>query len=163
MLEQGIGGTVGAIGSGLSAGMMTGNVWAGIGVGAMSGAAAVGDAAILNKQLAEKRDLKTDLFNFSLRNVQAQPKTLVKTGSDDYNNKIWITLEYYSCTDIEKEALKEKLKYNGMTVMVIGKIADYIQPEQSYIQGQIIRLDTISEDAHLLSVIMSEIAQGVYL
>lgn len=163
MIEQGIGGTVGAIGSGLSAGMMTGNVYAGLAVGAMSGAAAGGDAAILNKKLAEQRDLKTDLFNFSLRNVQAQPKTLVKTGSDDYNNKIWITLEYYSCTDIEKEALKEKLKYNGMTVMVIGKIADYIQPEQSYIQGQIIRLDTISEDAHLLSVIMSEIAQGVYL
>lgn len=163
LLEQGLSSGASAVGTGVGAGMMTGNVGIGLAVGAASVGAGVADLFITQDRIREGKSLKTDLFNYSLRNVQAQPKSLVKTGSDDFNNKIFVTLEYYSCTDVEKEALRNKLKYNGMTVMTIGKISDYIQNEISYIQGQLIRIEGISEDTHMITQIAQEIAKGVYI
>lgn len=163
MLEQGLGAGASAVGTGVAAGVMTGSPVVGIGVGVASAGAGVADLFIAQDKIREGKSLKTDLFNYSLRNVQAQPKTLVKTGADDFNNKIWITLEYYSCTDTEKEALRQKLKYNGMTVMAIGTIAEYIQLEPTYIQGRLIRMLGITEDTHMITQIASEIAKGVYI
>ena len=46
-------------------------------------------------------------------------------------------LEYYTCTEIEKQALRDKIKYNGMTVGTIGKIEDFTDStvEEIYIKG----------------------------
>ena len=71
-------------------------------------------------------------------------------------------LEFYSCTDEEKEALISKLKYNGMTVGKIGKMRDYLRDEISYIKGQLIRIE-LNEDFNYLNEIANEIIKGVYI
>ena len=56
-----------------------------------------------------------------------------------------------------------KLKYNGMTVMTIGKIVDYIRPEETYIKGRLIRLESIPDDFHMVNSIADELYKGVYI
>lgn len=112
----------------------------------------------------EAKSYLIDQYNLNLRNIQARQDTLTKVGADDFNNKIWCTLEEYSCTDIEKEAYLNKIKYNGMTINCIGKIKDYIYNNNiSYVQARIIMIDDLSEDDHLIMTIKNEIAMGVYL
>ena len=81
----------------------------------------------------------------------------------DINNKLYPFLEYYSCTDEEKTALRNKLIYNGMTVMTIGKPEEYIiSGNPKFLQGQLIRYnDGESSDYHLITEIANEIHKGV--
>ena len=62
-----------------------------------------------------------------------------------------------------QQALKDKIKYNGMTVGRIGKIASFIQPDYSYIKAQLIRLEGIDEDTQYLNEIANEINKGVFI
>ena len=105
----------------------------------------------------------TDNFNYQLGNIQALPYSLSKCDTLTYNNKYFPFIEYYTCTDQEKEVFKLKMKYNGMTVMRIGKISDYLKPDRSYIKGQLIRLENIAEDNHLINDIFEELDKGVYI
>lgn len=111
----------------------------------------------------ENKSYTIDQFNFQLGNIQALPMSLTKSSALTYNNKIWPILEYYTATDVEKEALINKLKYNGMTVMVIDEIRNYLQLEPSFIQGQMIRLEDLSDDSHIAYAIYDEIKKGVYI
>ena len=151
-------GTVGALGNAIGAGLATGNVGVGIG-SAIAGAADVG---LQIAQQQETLDYTKDLFGYNLGNIQAIPTNLVKTTAFTYNNKIFPILEFYTCTDVEKQALRDKITYNGMTVMRIGKIEDYVRAEMSYIKGQLIRLQ-VNEDNHLLEAIRQEVNKGVYV
>lgn len=108
-------------------------------------------------------DQTKDLFGYNLGNIQALPYSLTKIGALNNNNKLYPFVEYYTCTDEEKEALRQKLKYNGMTLMRIDKIANYIQAEPSYIKGQLIRCESISNDYYLLNTIAQELNKGVYI
>ena len=111
----------------------------------------------------ENKSYITDQFNFQLGNIQALPMSLTKSSALTYNNKIWPILEYYTATSIEKEAFKRKLKYNGMTVMIIDEIKNYLQLEPSFIQGQMIRLEDLIDDSHIAYEIYDEIKKGVYI
>ena len=72
-------------------------------------------------------------------------------------------IEYFKATAQEEEALREKLSYNGMTVMKIGKIVDYqLDSGVSFIQGKLIRLLDVGESA-IASEIYNEIYKGVYI
>lgn len=147
-----------AVGTGLGAG--GGMIGAALGIGsALTGAM---DVALQIGQQQEELDFKKDLFGYNLGNIQALPNSLTKTTAFTYNNKIFPILEYYTCTAEEKQALRDKIKYNGMTVMRIGKIEDYLQIEPSYIKGQLIRLQ-VNEDNHLLEAIRQEVNKGVYV
>ena len=149
---------IGVLGNAVGSGLATGNV--GIGVGsAISGAVDIG---LQVAQQQETLDYTKDLFGYQLGNIKAIPTNLTKTTAFTYNNKIFPILEYYTCTEEEKQALRDKIKYNGMTVMRIGKIEDYIQAEPSYIKGQLIRLQ-VNEDNHLLEAIRQEVNKGVYV
>jgi hypothetical protein len=120
----------------------------------------------LNDRLrAEAIDYTRDNFGYQLENIQALPHMLTKIGAFDITNKIFPFLEYYDCTDTEKEALRQKLQYNGMSVGVIGRINDYLSPlgEVSYVKGQIIRLEDIYEDTHVINQISEEIYKGVFI
>ena len=111
-----------------------------------------------------ERDYKKDMFTLQNGNVKALPNSLAKTDPFTYNNKKWPFLEKYTCTDEEKEALRLKLRYNGMNIGRIGKITEYINPsEQRFFQGQLIRDNYIIEDSHMVDAIFSELAKGVYL
>ena len=103
------------------------------------------------------------MHNYSLANIRALPQTLSKTSAYNIDNKYFPFLEYYTCTDKEKQALRDQIKYTGMTVMRTGKIEDYLQEDYSYVQGKMIRIEGIDDDYNLVRNIADEIMKGVYI
>ena len=116
-----------------------------------------------NKKHNEQRSFKSDMFNYELGNVQAIPNALAKNTAFTFNNKLFPFIEFYSCTDVEKEAIKEKIKYNSMTVMKVGTIGQYMNYTEQFIKGQIIRLPDVIDDAHIANEIYNEINKGVFI
>ena len=157
-----VGGAAGA-GSGAIAGAALGGVAGAIAGGLTSLIGAGADYAIQKTLQNEALDYKKDMFGYQLGNIKAMPSSLSKTSAINADNKIFPIIEYYTCTEQEKQALKDKIKYNGMTVGRIGKIASYIQPDYSYIKAQLIRLDGITHDTNYLNEIANEINKGVFI
>lgn len=151
----------GVAGGAIAGSQFGGGIGAAVG-GVASAAGGIADLAINEKLRSEALDLTKDQFNYSLQNIQALPKTLAKISSFDANNKLFPVLEYYTCTDKEKEIFKDKLIYNGMKIMRIDKIASFISDTEQYIKGRLIRID-IDEDTHMVNTIADELNQGVYL
>lgn len=131
------------------------------GVGSLVGG--IADVSVNELLRNDALDLTKDLFGYQLGNIQALPYSLSKTSAYTYNNKYFPFIEYYTCTDQEKQALESKLKYNGMTVMRIGKMEDYIQQNPTYIKGKLIRLEGVNEDYHIVNTIAGELNKGVYI
>ena len=162
----GMAGAKGGIGGAL-AGAATGTATAAIGVGINYG---------LDETLRDEAiDYKKDQFGYNLGNIQALPQSITKTTAFTYNNKIFPILEYYTCTDEEKIALANKIAFNGMTTMRVGKISDFINNEWSYtinnqtiksknyIKGQIIRLEDVNcDDFHIANEIANEVFKGAF-
>lgn len=144
--------TAGTIGAAAQGG------WVG---GVASGVAGAADVAINQYLRKDAVDLTKDQFNYSLENIKALPNTLAKVSSFDFNNKLFPVLEYYSCTDQEKEAYRKKLIFNGMKVMRIDKIKNFITNERHYIKAKIIRINICCN--HLANEIANELNMGVYL
>lgn len=155
------GGSSGAIAGSL----IGGPVGAGL-FGALGGLASIGggiaDYNLSEKLYNENIDFKKDMFGYQLGNIKALPSSLAKTSALTANNKLFPFVEYYSCTDEEVQALKDKLKYNGYSIGRIGKMIDYIQSEPSYIKGRVIRLE-INDDYHAANEIKRELELGVYI
>lgn len=155
----------GVIGGGLKGGVggaIAGGVVGGISAG-LNIASNVKQADWNERAYEEIRDYKIDMFNFNLENIQARPYSITRSSTISYNFKKFPILEYYTCTEGEKKALRDKLKYNGMTVMRIGTISDFISDtEERFVKGQIIRLDNIADDSHLLQDIFNEVNKGLF-
>lgn len=156
---------------GTISGAMAGGMWGGLGgaiVGGVAGAGASlvgGVMDIKNNELLRQEaiDFKRDQFGYQLGNIQALPRTLNKVSSIISISKLFPFLEFYSCTDEEIKALEDKIKYNGMTIMRIGKLEDYINPnDTTYIKGKLIRLE-IDDDYHITNEIANELDKGVYI
>ena len=140
--------------------MGTGGAVAG---GILSAGAGVADVMIGEKLRAEAMDYKRDMFGMQMGNIQALPTNITKTTAFTYNNKLFPILEYYTCTIEERNALLDKLRYNGMTVGRIGKIADYLaNASDQYIKGRIIRIEGVSDDFHYYKAISDEIYKGAF-
>ena len=114
------------------------------------------------KMMEENRQYSIDMYGYNLQNIQAVPTSLTKTSALTYNTRVWPFIEYYTCTDAEKDALKDKMKYNGMTIMKIGKLNDYLLGEDKFYKGRLIRLN-IKVDSHMAYEIYNELNKGVYL
>ena len=112
----------------------------------------------------EAIDFARDNFGFQLGNIKALPNTLNKVSSIVANSKLFPFIEYYTCTNEEREAFNNKLKYNGMTIGRIGKIKDFISPAdiQTYVKGQLIRLEG-KYDTHTVNEIANEFMKGWYI
>lgn len=109
-------------------------------------------------------DNTTLIHNLNIDNIKARADTLKRMTDLAPNRPYHPYMEEYDCTNTEKQALRQKLKYNGMRVGVIGKIADYTVPnELSFVQADLIKLPGFAEDAHMLSTIKSELQKGVYI
>ena len=174
-VTAGVGTVAGAIagaGTGLisSGGNPAGGI-AGAAFGAIS--SGIGGLAdiVINEQLrTEAMDYTRDLFNYNLGNIQALPQTISKVSAFNENNKIFPVLEYYTCTETERLAFLNKIAWNGMTTMTIGKISDYLGnswelsgvEDKGYIKGQLIRLVDTSADFRLVNAISEELYKGVY-
>ena len=158
-IASAVGGAVVGGGTGGLAGGVPGMVAGGIG----SLAAGAIDIGINEKLRAEAMDYKRDMFGMQMGNIQALPTNITKTTAFTYNNKLFPILEYYTCTIEERNALLDKLRYNGMTVGRIGKIADYLaNASDQYIKGRIIRIEGVSDDFHYYKAISDEIYKGAF-
>ena len=155
-------GAINALGTGVTTGVL-----AGAGFGVASGLTSVAGLAqdyYINRQLQnEALDYTRDLFGYNLGNIQALPESLTKVTAFNSNNKIFPILEYYTCTDVERQAFEDKVRWNGMTVMRIGTIQEFIRQEETYIKGKIIRLENINEPTNVLNEIANEINKGVFI
>lgn len=149
------------------------------GYGAIAGAIVGGGASALgglmdlqiNESIrAEQMNFTKDQFRMSLASIQAQPYSLSKTTAFTANNKIFPILEYYTCTDREKEALAEKISQVSMNVGVNGTLREYINKTWSYkdikarnfIKCKILKNDVIKDDFHNLSTLNQELEGGIY-
>ena len=136
---------------------------AGAAVGAVGGAITAGiDYSNTVRMMEENRQYSIDMYGYNLQNIQAIPTSLTKTSALTYNTRVWPFIEYYTCTESERKALKDKIKYNGMTVMKIGQLSDYPLGEDRFYKGQVIRLNT-NMDSHMAYEIYNELKKGVYL
>lgn len=155
--------TTGAI-AGSSIGGGIGAAVGGIGAGVISAALGAQDVYYNMELREEQRALKMDQFGYQLGNIQALPTNLTKVSSFNKNNKLFPFLEYYTCTEVEKQALRDKIKYNGMTVMTIGSVEDYLfNDDYYYIKGKLIRMENVPDDYHVVDVIGEELSKGVYI
>ena len=175
-IANAIAGTVSGAATGATAGAAAGGIGALVGgiVGA-AGAGITGAMDVKYNDMLRKDalDLTKDQFGYQLGNIQAIPTSITKTSALTANNPLVPYVEYYTCSDKEKQALQNKIKYNGMTVMRIGTIQEFLQNEPSYIKGRLIRIEYIDEegklqnsiddDYHLINSIANELNQGVYI
>lgn len=161
-------GTISGAATGAAVGSMAGG-----GVGAVVGGAAgalaslVGGAAdiSLNERLRnEALDYTKDQFGYQLGNIKALPQSLTKISAFNVDNKIFPFVEYYTATQEEKQALRQKLIYNGMTVMTIGTLREYFRPDEyNYFKGKLIRFDNFNGDYHALKTLAEEMYKGVFI
>ena len=161
-----VAGTLQGGATGAMAGSMAGPAGAAFGAVAGTAASLVGGVMDVNMQQSlhnEALDFSRDNFGYQLGNIKALPNTLNKVSSIVANSKLFPFVEYYTCTNEERQALIDKLKYNGMTIGRIGKISDFKHPEgQTYVKGQIIRL-TGKFDTHTINEIANEFNKGWYI
>ena len=134
-------GAIGAIGGGITAGL---------------------DYANTLKMMEENRQYAKDMYGYNLQNIQAIPTSLTKTSALTYNTRVWPFIEYYTCTEDERNALKDKIKYNGMTIMKVSQLRNYLLGQDNFYKGQLIRLN-IKVDSHMAYEIYNELNKGVYL
>lgn len=112
-------------------------------------------------------DKTKTLFNYNLQNIQALPNSISKSNPYNIDNKYVPYLEKYTCSDVEREAFKLKIKYDGMTIMRTGTLRYFLnykdEVEESYIKGAIIRFPNLSEDYNYAKELSNEVGQGFYL
>ena len=155
--------------------LVSGTAKAGMAIGSLSNPVAGGVSAGINlatgvasnimsdKLRDEQVNLKKDLFNYNLQNIQALPQSVSKTAAFNINSKYVPFLEKYTCTEEEKNALRDKLKWQGMTVMRTGQIQDYVWADDTYIEAMPLRLTGLSEDTHTAQAIAQELNMGTYI
>ena len=157
------GGTTGGM-----AGGMVGGPWGAV-AGAVVGtvASGVGGVMDLTMQKELQRDAKDyakDNFKMNLQNIHALPNTLNKVSSLVATSKLFPFIEFYTCTETEREAFRKKLKYNGYTIERIGFIKDFLNPsDTTFIKAKLIRNETITCDADELLEISNELNKGVFI
>lgn len=164
--------------SGAAGGALTGAKLGG-GYGAAAGAAVgfIGGSALsiaggiknnewLARQQGEAKSYMIDMYNYQLGNIKALPQSLTKGDPITYNNKVWPILEEFSCTNEEKQVIRDKIRYNGMTIMAIGTLNDYSKSDDFddvYVKGQLVRLTDVHDDFHIIDAIYQEVDKGFYI
>lgn len=149
-----------AVGTGATVGIMTGNAYAGIGAMAASGTAGLIDVGLGQAAYQNNRQMQKDMFYLNLQTVRARPDTLTKIAAQCANNKLFPFVEYFTCTDTEKEMFRNKLRFEGYSIGIVDKIENWI--DSNYIKATLIRCPA-KEDYHLVSEINNELMKGVYL
>lgn len=164
---------------GTATGAMTGSLYGGVpgavvgGVvgGVSSLAGGIADYRIKEQLRNEAIDYTKDQFGYQLGNIQALPNTISKVSAFNENNKIFPVLEYYTCTEEEKKAVRMKCALNGMTTMVVDSISnywsnslwyeDYEQYSRGYFKCKLIHCPSVA-NYKIYNEISSELYKGVY-
>ena len=161
-LQAGISAFSNAVSTGVIAGGAFGGNTGAV-AGGVSFAAGMADLAIQKKLQKEQISYTTDLFNYNLQNIQALPYTLNKISSFDINSKIFPFLEYYTCTDEEKQAFRENIRLRGMTVNRFDTLNLYLENDFTYIKAKLVRLSNTEIPNAVANQIAFELEKGVYL
>lgn len=152
-----------------------GNPVTSIGAGVASAVAGAFDVYAKDQLRNEAIDFTKDQFSFGLDNIKALPNSLTRISSFNENNKIFPFVEEYDCTDEERQAFYEKMKYNGLQLNVITTIQNNMNTNNyngdpgkagsgmSYFKGKIIRIEGIDDDYHILNAIAGELNKGVFI
>lgn len=157
------GGTAGGMAGGMVGGIPGAIAGAVIGTVA-SGSGGIMDLAMQKELQRDAKDYAKDNFRMNLQNIQALPNTLNKVSSIIATSKIYPFLEYYSCTEQERETFRNKIKYNGMTINRIGYIKDFLEAgETTFIKAKLIRNESIACSSDELLEISNELNKGVYI
>lgn len=169
--QQRIANWLGAAATGGQIGALSeGAVGAGLGVGAglLTGIAGEVDINYGNKLYELNKKYKQDVHNYQLDNIKAMPNSLSKVTSYTKNNQLFVVLEKYEATEVEKEAVAQNVIDYSMNVGVIGKPIDYVYNDWSYngntsrgyFKAQLIKIDL--NTYHESDAISTELARGVY-
>lgn len=163
-------GTITAAAGGAIAGSSMGPIGAIVGGSAAGGATAAAsivggakDVEDMRARQAETLNYKKDMFNMNIENIRAQPNTLTKVSSYCVDNEYFPILEVYDCTDVEKDAFKMKIKYNGMTINRIGVLNTFVVDGEHYYKARLIRLPEDNEDYHFWTSVADEVNMGFFL
>ena len=90
--------------------------------------------------------------------------------------KYWPFVEYYTCTETEKQALRDKLNWNGYTIGRIGRVKDFLKgftdTTGTFVQAKPLRLEIKygengkllcpNESSRVIEAISAELQTGVY-
>lgn len=172
MRNQIVGATTGVISDtvkGAGTGALIGGGWGaligGIVGGATSTIGAVYDTTTLQREQHENRSLAIDKYNFSLGNIKALPYTLTKVGAFDISSKLFPFVEFYTCTDEEKQMLRDKITYESMTLFKIDYLGNYWgkYDTRRYFKGELIRNLEIAIPTNMFNEIYNELLKGVYI
>ena len=163
-IYNGVMGTLTGAGAGAVMGLKKGGPVGALGGAALGGGMAALNAAVnynfLERTQEENRDFAIDNYNYQLGNIQALPQSITKSTPLTYNNTVWPVMEIYDATDEEKELLRNKLRYDGMTIMKVARLSDY-EAEGGYLKGKLIRLD-IDANSQVANQIYQEVDKGFY-
>ncbi len=155
------GGVSGAIGGSFAGIGPIAGAAAGAGMSAIGG---IMDVVNLDRRQREARSYAIDNYNLNLGNVKALPNSITKTNALTLNNKLFPFVEIYECTSAEAEAYINKVRWNGMTLGIIGQMKENESEDNShYFRGKLIRFSDIGEDSHFLEAIDEELRKGVYI
>lgn len=138
--------------------------------GTLSTGGAIADAIINDKLRKQQVKYATEQYNLQLGNIQALPTTISKLTTLTLNNKIFPVLEYYTCTEEEKNCFITSLAYSGMTVNAVGTISNYLTDwslgdvnNKKFIRAHLMRLPDTEDDSHVVTEIANELYKGVYI
>lgn len=154
--------TTGAVAGSIYGGSI-GAAVGGIGAAITSIAGGAADVAKTIEMQKETLNYTKDLYNYNLGNIQATPDTLKTVSAFDANTRLFPFIEVYSCTKDEENMLKNKIKYNGMSIGRIGTIAEFTDFQSRYVKGQLIRLEGSNNDSHELITLADELFKGVFI
>ncbi len=139
---------------------------AGVAAGAAAGTVGSMINSYINDTISRPEELnfKRDIFEYNIANIKAQPQTLTKVSGIDINNRLFPVLEFYTCTENEKDYFERYLYFNSYRIERIGKIKDYINTSQdyTYIEAEIIRFDANNVDSHEIDYLNNVLSSGVY-
>ena len=171
-IPNAIAGAFSAAGTGAVLGSALGPAGMAVGAGA-AGVASLGagltDMLLMNKKFSEQVSMTRDNFMYSTGNIAARPDTIASVGSFTNSNKLVPYIEVYDCTDIEKDAFREFLKYNGMAFNRIATIQDALSYRGTdtnpfLVQGRTMRTSThIYGDSHGIQELVNTLSGGIYI
>lgn len=161
LIDQAVSSGASALTQGLGIGGLI-NPIAGVGSGIASAIGGGVDLYITRQKQKEALGYSKDLYNYNLQNVQALPQTISKVTAFNFNSKYFPFLQVYKTTDEEKQAVENKLRWNGMSVGRIGTLNEFIRDEETFIQAEPIRLE-IYEDYVVAVEIYNELQRGIYV
>lgn len=172
-----VGDIAGAVSGAVSAGaygtMMSGmNPAVGIATGVASLGAGVVDTVMnssirkLNKSLrADNRQASIDKYQYQIGNIKAMPLSLTKTSSFDKSYRVYPVLEKYTCTDIEKERLRESIEVNGIDIGKYCVLKDATSGKNGkvYLSASMVRWNGSETDENIIEAISDILNDGIYM